>query len=294
MKNLLITGASGLVGRGLVKHCVSRYNLVGTYHSRDYRPDNFKLKHLDLSNSSEIEDCLDEVQPSIVIHCAALSDIQYCQKNQKQAEEINYRATAQLAAFCNQRGIRLVYLSSDMVFDGAKGNYSEEDSASPINQYGNSKYAAEESIKGIFENYVIARLNLVYGHGEAVKKSFTDSILIASWSGRSFPVFKGQIRTPIALDVASRAIRELAEGDFKGVYHLGGKETIDRWDFAVKLISFMKLDPSVIEDAELDDKQKEFYPVNTSFNTTKAETELKTELLTIDEGLRLEYHKYMD
>ena len=294
MKNLLITGASGLVGRGLVKHCVSRYNLVGTYHTRDYKPENFKLKHLDLKNSTEVEDCLDAVQPSIVIHTAGLSDVSYCQQNQEEAEEINYRATAQLAAFCRQRGIRLIYISSDMVFDGKEGNYTEESKASPINQYGNSKFAAEEAIKGISENFVIARLNLVYGHGESVKKTLSDRILISNWSGRALPIFKGQARSPISLDVASRAIRELAEGDFKGIFNLGGKEKIDRYDFALKVASFIKLDSSVVEEVELDDEQREYYPADTSFNITFAETQLKTELLNIEEGLKLEYSRYMD
>ena len=289
MKRLLITGASGLVGRSLVKHCSSRYDLVGTYNTREYKPDDCRLLQLDISNTAEVEDCLDNVRPSIVIHTAGLSSIAYCQENKEEAEDINYRATAQLAAFCTKRGIKLIYLSTDMVFNGEKGNYSEKDKPIPINHYGSSKFAAEEAIKEICENYVIARLNLVYGKGQALKKSFSDRILIANWSGKPYSVYKGQVRSPISLDVASRAIRELAEGDFSGTYHLGGKEAIDRWDFAMKMVALMKIEPTIIEEAEVPEEIADIYPINTSFSVEKAASELKTELLSIEEGLKLEY-----
>ena len=247
-----------------------------------------------MSNPSEMEDYLDELRPSIVIHTAGLTDIQYCQEHQQETENINYHATAQLAAFCTQRGTRLVYLSSDMVFDGEKGDYKEDDQLNPKNHYGRSKSAAEEAIKGICENYVIARINLVYGHGEAVKKTFTERILIANWSNKSYPIYKGQVRSPISLDVTARAIRELAEGNFSGIYHLGGKESIDRWDFALKLLSYLKIDNSIVEESEIPNEYKEIYPMNTSFDITKVNTELKTDMLTIEEGIKLEYGRYMD
>ena len=294
MKKLLITGASGVIGRALAKTCSSKYDVVGTYHNHDYKPDYMKLRQLDLTQSNEIETCLDEVQPSIVIHAGGLSDIQYCESNTQEAENVNYRASAQLAAFCTQRAIRLVHVSTDMVFDGSKGNYTEEDTPSPINQYGKSKFSAEEAVKSICENYVIARMNLIFGHGEAVKKTFTDRILIANWAQKPYTVFADQVRSPIAIDVAARAIMELAVGDFSGIYNLGGIETIDRWDFALKLVTALKMDHSIVERAEIPDEFKGIFPINTSFDTSKAQTDLKTNLLTIDEGLKIEYGKYID
>jgi dTDP-4-dehydrorhamnose reductase len=293
LKKLLITGISGLVGRALAKNCASRFEIYGTYHSRDFKP-GFPIIPLDLRNAGEIESVIDQIQPPIVIHTGGLTDLQYCQSHPQETEDINYRATAQLAAFCAQRGIRLIYLSSDMIFDGTKGNYTETDVPHPLNQYGRSKFAAEEAIKSICENYAIIRLNLVFGHGEAVKKTFTDRILIASWCSKPYPIFKGQVRSPISLDVASRVIREIAEGEFRGIFHLGGLESIDRWDFAIKLIAFLHIDPTISKESSVPEEFKEFYPLNTSFDITKARTELKTELLTIEEGLKLEYGKYMD
>jgi dTDP-4-dehydrorhamnose reductase len=181
-----------------------------------------------------------------------------------------------------------------MIFDGEKGSYKEEDPSHPLNHYGRSKFAAEEAVRSICDNFVIARLNLVYGHGEATKKTFTDRILIANWSGKTYPVFKSQVRSPIALDVASRAIRELVEGNFNGVYHLGGKESLDRWNLALKLIAFLKIDSAIIQEAEIPPDLAEIYPHNTSFDITKTTNELKTDLLTIEEGFKLEYGKYLD
>lgn len=294
MKNLLITGASGLIGRALVKHCATRFNVTGTYMTRNFDPDAIQLKQLDLSKPDEIESCIDATRPSVVIHAAGLTDLQYCQSKQKKTEEINYRATAQLAAFCAQRGIKLVYLSTDMVFDGEKGGYKEDDAAEPKSVYGKSKILAEKAIQEICENYVIARINLIYGHGESKKKTFTDRILIANWSGKPYPVYKSQTRSPISLDVASRAVRELAEGEFKGIFHLGGDETVDRWELALKLLSLLKVDHSVIEEGEIPDEYKDIYPMNTSFDTTKVKNELKTEMLSVEEGLKLEYGRYLE
>jgi len=293
VKRLLITGASGLLGRALVKNCSSRFEVHGTYLNRKYNPNNTNIRRLDLQNPTEIEECLDAVQPSIVIHTAGLTDIQYCQKNQQEADNVNYRATAQLAAFCTQRAIRLVYLSSDMVFDGEKGDYAEDEEPRPVNYYGLSKNNAEETVKTICENYVIARVNLVYGRCESKKKTITDRILIANWSGRPYSIYQGQIRSPISIDVAARAVRELAEGDFSGIFHLGGLEKIERWEFAVRVISYLRLDPTIIEESKVPPEFAEIYPVNTSFNIQKVQTELKTELLTIEEGLKLEYGKYL-
>lgn len=289
MKRILITGASGLVGRNLVKHCSSRFAVAGTYLTRDYKPENCRLYKLDLKDTAQMENLLDEVRPSIVIHSAGLTSIDYCQKHQKEAEEMNYRATAQIAAFCAKRGIRLIYLSTDMVFDGEKGGYTESDTSEPINYYGKTKFNSEKAIKEICENYAIARLNLVYGHGEAVKKSFTDRILIAKWSGKPYQVFKDQIRSPISLDVASRAIRELADSDFQGIIHLGGQEAIDRWSFALKFIGLLKIEPTIIEESEIPEEMAGLFPRDTSFNIEKTTSELKTEMLTIEEGLKLEY-----
>ena len=294
MKKLVITGASGVIGRALAKTCSSKYDVVGTYHDHDFKPDYMKLRHLDLTDSNDIESCLDTVQPSIVIHTAGLSDLQYCEKNTQVAENVNYRASAQLAAFCTQRAIRLVHVSTDMVFDGSKGNYNEEDTPSPINQYGRSKFSAEEAVKSICENYVIARLNLVFGHGEAVKKTFTDRILIANWSQKPYSVYEGQTRTPISIEAASRAITELAVGEFTGIYNLGGAENIERWEFALKLVTALKMDHSVIEKTEIPEEFKGIYPADTSFDTSKAQADLKTNILTLDEGLKLEYGKYID
>ena len=294
MKKLLITGASGLLGRNLVKHCSSRFEIYGTYSTRDFKPDKIDLRHLDLRKPEEIESSLDAISPAIVIHCAGLTDIQYCQGNQKEAEEVNYRATAQLAAFCAQKGIRLVFLSSDMVFNGEKGNYKEDDKTEPKNHYGNTKLRAEQAVRGICENYVIARMNLIYGHGEAQKKTFTDRILIANWSGKPYPIFKGQVRSPISLDTASRAVRELAEGDLKGIFHLGGTEAVDRWDFALKAATYFKMDSSLVEESEIPEELKAVYPVNTSYDIGKVKSELKTEMLSIDEGLKQEYGRNLE
>jgi len=291
---MLIIGASGMIGRALAKNSASKYDVIGTYHNHNYKPDYLELKHLDLTNFAEIEACLDATHPSVVVHAAGLTDIQYCESHNQDAENVNFRGTAQLAAFCAQRAIRLVYLSTDMVFDGGKGNYTEEDNPTPINVYGKSKAQAESAVKSVNQNSVIARLNLIYGHAEALKKTFSDRILIANWAQKTYGVYAGQVRSPLSLEIATRVIRELADGDQTGIYNIGGGEAIDRWDFALKLVTFIKLDPVVIEKAEIPMEMKDKYPVNTSFDISKAKKDLKTELFNTDEGLKLEYGKYME
>ena len=124
MKRILITGASGLLGRSLLKHCASHAEAVGTYLDREWKPENAKLYQLNVTKAGDTENLLDEVRPSVVVHAAGMTSIAECQENQQEAEEVNYRATAQLAAFCTQRGIRLIFLSTDRIFAGAKGNNS--------------------------------------------------------------------------------------------------------------------------------------------------------------------------
>jgi len=291
---MLIIGASGLIGRALAKSFASKFDLIGTYYNHNYKPDYVKLRRLDLNNFAEIEDCLDDIHPAVVVHAAGLTDILFCEENNQHAENVNYRATAQLAAFCAQRAIRLIYLSTDMVFDGSQGNYKEDDTPAPINQYGKSKFAAEEAIKSISANSVIARLNLIYGHAEALKKTFSDRILIANWAQRSYGVFAGQIRSPLSIENAVRAIKLLADSEQTGIYHLGGAEQIDRWDFALKIAAYLKLDPSIIEKADIPHNLKNIYPLNTSYDISKAQNDLKTDFLSVEDGLKLEYGKFLE
>ena len=146
-ERVLITGAGGFLAWNFACAAMNQFDLFGTvFKSRIESGSTIKTGVCDLRNLRETQRVLDEVKPKVVFHFAALSDPNTCQLEAKLSEDINYKATVQLAALCAERNIELIFTSTDLVFDGRKGNYSEQDEVNPISRYAEHKIMAEEKI----------------------------------------------------------------------------------------------------------------------------------------------------
>ncbi len=287
-KRIMITGASGLVGSHLLYLC-SPDDAIGAYHH--HRPDDAKYEYvrLDLEDAEASERLLRELRPEICIHAAARSNLDWCEKRPETAWRINAEAPVALARAARDIGCRYLFVSTDMVFDGKKGNYGEDDPPHPINLYGRAKRAAEEGILQVYPDAVIARIALVYGMPVAPGRgqSFLNWLLGELRAGRPVSLFVDQYRTPVEVRECARALLDLALSDAAGVVHVAGAERIDRYTFGEYVAETFGLDRNLLKKASVRDiRSAAPRPVDVSMTISRLEHILGRRMITCRDGLR--------
>lgn len=279
-KNLpkcLITGASGFLGRELVEAAKERYKVYVT-SKKTVMPDKECLYgKCDLTSYSEMLSMIEQVKPEIVYHLAALSQPNSCAENPSYSEKINYEASVNLAGVCADRGIKFVFTSTDLVFDGKKAPYREEDSVNPISHYAEHKIMAEEEILNKSENSLICRLPLMFGRETIL------SMMEVLDKGEKLRLFEDEFRTPLSNVNAARALIDAA--DLKGLYHFGGKQRVSRLDMGSRAALILGRDQkNIISCFQKDIKMSAARPEDVSLDSTKAEEE-GIKLMGYDESL---------
>ncbi len=288
---VLITGASGFIGGHLFHSCPSGWDAWGTYFEASLKPPSSRCLRLDLKDHRATIETLETIQPDLILHAAAYSRTAFCEKNPELARELNVAAVANLAHFCAGRKIRLIFLSSDMVFDGTRGSYSETDPPHPINVYGETKLEAERFVLELEDMGTVVRLNLVYGKPRFGGDSFSEEVIRTVRLNQPYYLFMDQYRSFLSVRNLAQVLWEIVEIGFTGLIHLGGSESADRYSFALALSRRVHLDQSLfipIKTAQRPDPIGAF-PLRNTFDISKAKTLLKTRLLNLEEGLALEY-----
>ncbi|MFZ1555167.1 MAG: NAD(P)-dependent oxidoreductase, partial [Nitrospira sp.] len=181
----------------------------------------------DLTDSAQVQELWRQCRPSLVIHCAALSRTGACEQDPAQARCINVEATERLAGLA--RDIPFIFLSTDQVFDGAKGWYVETDAVHPLNVYGQTKAEAEQMV---LENpaHSVVRIALTAGTSPTRDRSFVEDMLRTAAKGAKLTLFTDEFRCPIPAGALARALWEFAAQPRAGLYHLGGSERLSRWE----------------------------------------------------------------
>ncbi len=295
MKKILITGGSGFVGGHLLAQAQTSYEVHALYNKNPSQIKNIVTHQFDLSDVSQIRNILDNITPDIIIHTAAIANLDQCEENPYAAVLVNLKATEALANWAHKTGTRFIFTSTDMVFDGVNGNYTESDPPNPISLYSNTKVSAEQFIVANISNYVIARVALVYGIGITQQTSFFEKMIKELKNGKKITLFYDQFRSPILVNNLAEALLELVENDFVGIIHLAGKERISRWDFGLKTCHILGLpSQNIIKASMFDFVGAAFRPQDISFNIDLAKKILKVKLLSCNEGLEKIKVKYED
>lgn len=286
---ILVTGASGLLGHAVAVAAQESCRVVAQYR-RDAPPDLAEVMRLDLTDRQAVCEALTEITPEAVIHCAAMADPALCERERKAARAINVEATRRLARLCAERGARLLFVSTDLVFDGRRGRYVESDPVNPVSYYGETKVLAEEAVRRECANHVIARCCLMYGRSPSGRRG-TDEILInALRDGVEVRLFADEFRTPVCVPDLARALLRLAQSDFTGTIHCGGAERISRCDFGLKICRAAGVDSSRIVAAGIADLH--CVPPrapDVSLDSGELLSMLGIRLLDVEGGLRLIY-----
>ncbi len=286
MKRLLITGGSGFLGGNLIQLAKEGWTVCATYNSRPFSDQGITIASMDLSKEKAIQDLVEKMQPDVIIHTAAWSNLDECENDPEKAFHINATATEILAELSSQLDCRLIYVSSDMVFDGEKGDYEESDQALPISVYGKTKLTGEKFVKSVCSDYVVARSALIYGKPVTNSSSFSDWMIRRIEKGETVNLFTDQYRTPVLVDDLAGALLELADMTFNGIVHLGGKSRVDRYTFGLRLSEIKNFPKERLLPVSMFDVQMTApRPKDVSFDTSLAQRILKTNLFGFQIGL---------
>jgi dTDP-4-dehydrorhamnose reductase len=289
-RKILITGASGFLGRYLLKHSPDEAQVLAQFftHSVHSIYPNIKTIRLDLLLPKL--DQLMQFEPDVIVHTAAISSIDTCELNPDLAWSINFEATQKLSEIAKQNHARFIFLSTDTVFDGTHGNYSERDTPNPLNVYAQTKFESEKYIQEDLDNSVIVRPALFYGKSLNGSPSFTQIALEKLKAGEPVTVFTDQYRSPVPVAQLAQAIWKLVDMNFCGIIHVGGSERISRSEMGVKLCRQFGLPLDLlIKVPSIKSGQAAQRPLDCSLDISFSQSLFETTFPDFTEGLRLAF-----
>lgn len=282
---LLITGASGLLGSKLQKIAENKFNLILTHNTKPLSPDSLEL---DITDQTKIRQLFNDLKPEIVIHTASETNVDKCELQKEHAWKINVEGTHNIARACKEIDAKLVYISTDYVFDGEKGLYKEEDKPNPISHYGITKLEGENQVIQNCNDHIILRTSVIYGWHQW-KQNFATWVINQLRQNKEITVVDDHFNTPTLADSLAEMTIEALQNDLLGLYHASGTERISRYDFAIQIAKTFRLDPNLIKPIKMSQLTAWVAkrPKDSSLNTDKIQKHLKTKLLNITDGLNI-------
>jgi dTDP-4-dehydrorhamnose reductase len=246
MKRLLVTGASGLLGSNVCLAALREWSVFGVGKSRPVITTGAHSVSCDLLDHAAIFRLVDGIRPAAVIHAAAAADPAFCEANPDLSRRVNVDASRALAGACRSIGARLVFVSTDIVFDGQSPPYDEDAVVNPISNYGRQKAEAEQDVLEECPSACVCRLPLMFGTIGAAPGGFIGPMLKAWRESRPIPVFVDEYRTPVSASTAAAGLMIALNSPACGRLHLGGPERISRHDLAMLFAQKMGLPPSLL------------------------------------------------
>ena len=289
-KRILITGANGFVASNIIWQADPDCELHAL--SREPGPPprpNLHWYTVNSANAEQVQAVYQRARPDAVIHTAALASIDFCEAHQLEAREVNIGITQTLADLCAANGAKMAFCSTDTVFDGEHAPYRETDPPNPINLYAITKVESEKIVSQLGVNGVVARLSLVVGLPILSQgNSFLATMIPALKVGRKVIFPTNEIRTPVDVITVARALLELAGGAHSGIFHLSGNDSLSRFEMAQRIAVRLGCSTAQIVATDSSDLPgRAPRPRNVSLDNRRTRAELKTPMLSLDEGLAL-------
>lgn len=291
---VLITGANGLLGQKLVKLILDKGQdeLIATARGVNrlpYSTDKYHYISLDITDQARVAQIIAETEPDVLIHTAAMTNVDQCETEKESCWELNVNATEYLLKASEQSGTFFLHLSTDFIFDGEAGPYKEDATANPISYYGDSKLRSEEIVKAGKTNWAIVRTVLVYGIAHDMSRS--NIILWVKKSleeGKQIKVVDDQLRSPTLAEDLAMGCYLIAEQRAGGVFNICGKDLLTPHEMAIKTAGFFNLNTSTMERADASTfQQTAKRPPKTGLLIDKAVSELGYHPHSFDEGIAI-------
>ena len=293
MKRVLVTGSNGLLGQKIIDLALAQsdISLVATSSGYNRHPVKvgYTYQELDVCDAAALRAAILQHQPHAIIHTAAMTNVDACESNQEACEKLNVTAVASLATLCQEFNIQLVHLSTDFIFDGADGPYTEDATPNPLSFYGQSKWKAEQTIVAAGCTYAILRTIIVYGVAAAMSRSN-----IVLWAknalekGETISVVNDQWRMPTLAEDLAAACLAAVQKEAQGVFNVSGKDLMNMVELVQQVADFWHLDKTLIQpinSASLNQAAKR--PPKTGFVLAKAIAQLNYQPHSFEEGLAL-------
>jgi dTDP-4-dehydrorhamnose reductase len=280
-KKVLITGSNGLLGQKLVNlfSIIDDYEVIAVSIGKDRNntAKNYTYYNIDITIAEDITKIINQQRPHYIINCAAMTNVDDCEKHKEKCDLINVKAVETLATCAKNNNIHLIHISTDFVFDGKKGPYSEADAPNPINYYGLSKLKSEELIANAGINYTILRTILVYGIIDNMSRSnIVLFVKNALENKKQITMVDDQYRMPTLADDLAEACLKAIQQKAYGIFHISSNELLSIYEMSLQIAGTFELDASYIlriPTSQLDQPARR--PSKTGFVLDKSEKILK-------------------
>jgi dTDP-4-dehydrorhamnose reductase len=282
----VVTGASGLLGANLVFEW-SRQGLevVALANTHSVSISGVKSLRCDLLDAKQTEETIRLLNPGWIIHCAAATNVEWCERNSDECFRINADASGRLARSARSVEARFVYISTDSVFSGERSAYKESDSTAPLNVYARSKLAGELAVAHELPASLIVRTN-IYGWNMQPKESLAEWMLGRLREHATFSGFADVMFCPMLVNDLGDCLREMMASGMEGVFHVVGGEECSKYEFGCRLARVFGLDSSLVQRSSIhDSKLLAPRPPSTSLDISKIVRALGRAMPTVDAGL---------
>lgn len=282
-----VTGANGLLGSAVVSQLVGRHELLATDLGPCRLPEgSFGWVQADLGDGRSVEAALRDFRAEAVLHAGAVTDVDGCERDPALAWRVNVGGSEQIARACAALGARLVAISTDYVFDGKAGPYSEEDLPNPQGVYARTKRCGEEAALLLVPDCAVARVAVVYSGRPGAKPTFATQVVEKLSRGEKVNAFVDQFTsTTLAATGAARCLELLLETDYRGVLHASDETVLDRVDFARRIADRFGLQGEIVPVKTADVKLPAPRPLRGGLKVERAAKLLKNRPLSIDDAL---------
>ena len=278
-RKILITGVGGQLGKALQQNLMDKFDVIATTRfarTLDYKSD---IKILDITHRREVEKIINETHPDIIINCASYTDVDGCETNKSHAHLVNVTGLQNLI-HASDHDTYFIQISSDYVFDGDAGPYLEEDHTFPINYYGKTKLEAENNLRGSQRKSLIIRSNVLYSEDLLRKSNFFSWVYKSLRNNQRISVVNDQVSNPTYISHLVQAIFQCIILNAEGIYHYGSDDYLSRYEFAIAIAKYFKMDANLITSINTQDLHQNIpsyvakRPRHSGLNTLKIENEV--------------------
>lgn len=253
MSLILVTGASGLLGLNFSLQFAAQHEIIGV---ANHHPEKgglhrlaglpFKLRQIDLAQPQAASRLIAEVRPDVVLHCAALANIDQAESNPELAERVNAQLPGEMAAAARAVGAVMLHISTDAVFDGVHGDYAEDDRPNPLNVYAATKLRGEQAVLAANPAAIVARVNF-YGWSVSGQRSLAELFYNQLSAGKTMFGFTDVFFCPLQVELLGEVLLRMAQKGLRGVFHTVSSETLSKYEFGCRVARLFGLDASLIQ-----------------------------------------------
>jgi dTDP-4-dehydrorhamnose reductase len=270
---MLVTGASGLLGANFAVAASRDFQVTACYGRHAFIWEGIDGFSVDLRKPEETAALLVWTRPAIIAHFAALTNVDQCEEEPEVAEEVNVGITERLAKWAAANNTRFLLMSTDSVFDGIRGGYTESDQTNPLNRYAATKLAAEKAVQAAGVDHLIVRAN-IYGWNAQAKSSLAEWILARLEKDQQVPGFTDVVFAPLLVNTLTDIMIAMLNRGAGGLYHVASSTALSKYDFALAVAGVFGFPTESIVPTVVGTSLKAPRPRNTALDASRLHREL--------------------